>query len=74
MVLAHIFEWPNFSKGPEVFEEFVQQLNNARGYRLEDVTLREGVSLNDPSARYTKTARAGSRAMSCWHHGVGKRF
>ncbi|CAE7034020.1 unnamed protein product [Symbiodinium sp. CCMP2592] len=63
MVLARIFEWPNFSEGPEVFEEFVQQLNNARGYRLEDVTLREG----------GKTARAGSGAMSCWHHGVGQK-
>ena len=56
MVLARIFEWPNFSEGPEVFEEFIQQLNNARGYRLEDVTLREGGSSNDPNARNTKSS------------------
>ncbi|OLP95699.1 Pentatricopeptide repeat-containing protein, chloroplastic [Symbiodinium microadriaticum] len=56
MVLARIFEWPNFSEGPEVFEEFIRQLNNARGYRLEDVTLREGGSSNDPNARNTKSS------------------
>ena len=37
-----MLEWPNFHENPDVFEEFVQQLNHAGGYRFQDVTLREG--------------------------------
>ena len=43
-VRAIILEWPNFEENPAVFEEFVQQLNDASGYRFQEVTLREGVA------------------------------
>ena len=44
-----MFEWPKFDvKHQGVFEEFAQQVNNAVGYTLSEVTLR-GLSETDDS-------------------------
>lgn len=49
MLEVDVFEWPKFDvKHQGVFEEFAQQVNNAVGYTLSEVTLR-GLSETDDS-------------------------
>ena len=55
-----MFEWPKFDvKHQGAFEEFAQQVNNAVGYTLSEVTLR-GLSETDDSVdpqRFSKSAQ-----------------
>ena len=60
MLEVDVFEWPKFDvKHQGVFEEFAQQVNNAVGYTLSEVTLR-GLSETDDSTvdpqRFSKWA------------------